>query len=261
MILNEDFDTLVFDDEDYGESGEVEPGVPFDDGGETYYWKECVAGPIHIDFDNWAAWSAISEDDEIVYFVVDEDTGFIDWGPEDSEEAIIQFLYGKLDDEELDEDIDDKEKKYSISGKDTSAQDFYKTVSNDNLSDDEINKIENGEEVKRGGKSYSIKNEDLEVADITEESVPPMPEGTDSTISNMLIELINGEWNTIADYNDFVNACKQSGNTDLVSIIEDITNEEANHVGMLQTALKTLSPNTETIEDGQEEAEKDLQDS
>lgn len=165
------------------------------------------------------------------------------------------------DGEELDEDIDDKEKKYSISGKDTSAQDFYKTVSNDNLSDDEINKIENGEEVKRGGKSYSIKNEDLEVADITEESVPPMPEGTDSTISNMLIELINGEWNTIADYNNFVNACKQSGNTDLVSIIEDITNEEANHVGMLQTALKTLSPNTETIEDGQEEAEKDLQDS
>lgn len=165
------------------------------------------------------------------------------------------------DDEELDEDIDDKEKKYSISGKDISAQDFYKTVSNDNLSDDEINKIENGEEVKRGGKSYSIKNEDLEVADITEESVPPMPEGTDSTISNMLIELINGEWNTIADYNNFVNACKQSGNTDLVSIIEDITNEEANHVGMLQTALKTLSPNTETIEDGQEEAEKDLQDS
>lgn len=165
------------------------------------------------------------------------------------------------DDEDLDEDIDNKEKKYSISGKDTSAQDFYKTVSNDNLSDDEINKIENGEEVKRGGKSYSIKNEDLEVADITEESVPPMPEGTDSTISNMLIELINGEWNTIADYNNFVNACKQSGNTDLVSIIEDITNEEANHVGMLQTALKTLSPNTETIEDGQEEAEKDLQDS
>lgn len=165
------------------------------------------------------------------------------------------------DDEDLDEDIDDKEKKYSISGKDISAQDFYKTVSNDNLSDDEINKIENGEEVKRGGKSYSIKNEDLEVADITEESVPPMPEGTDSTISNMLIELINGEWNTIADYNNFVNACKQSGNTDLVSIIEDITNEEANHVGMLQTALKTLSPNTETIEDGQEEAEKDLQDS
>lgn len=165
------------------------------------------------------------------------------------------------DDKELDEDIDDKEKKYSISGKDTSAQDFYKTVSNDNLSDDEINKIENGEEVKRGGKSYSIKNEDLEVVDITEESVPPMPEGTDSTISNMLIELINGEWNTIADYNNFVNACKQSGNTDLVSIIEDITNEEANHVGMLQTALKTLSPNTETIEDGQEEAEKDLQDS
>ena len=165
------------------------------------------------------------------------------------------------DDEDLDEDIDDKEKKYSISGKDTSAQDFYKAVSNDNLSDDEINKIENGEEVKRGGKSYSIKNEDLEVADITEESVPPMPEGTDSTISNMLIELINGEWNTIADYNNFVNACKQSGNTDLVSIIEDITNEEANHVGMLQTALKTLSPNTETIEDGQEEAEKDLQDS
>lgn len=164
------------------------------------------------------------------------------------------------DDEELDEDVDDKEKKYSISGKDTSAQDFYKTVSNDNLSDEEINKIENGEEVKRGGKSYSIKNEDLEVVDVTEESVPPMPEGTDSTISNMLIELINGEWNTIADYNNFVNACKQSGNTDLISIIEDIANEEANHVGMLQTALKTLSPNTETIEDGQEEAQKDLQD-
>ena len=135
MILNEDFDTLDFDDEDYGESGEVEPGVPFDDGGETYYWKECIAGPIHIDFDNWAAWSAISEDDEIVYFVVDEDTGFIDLGPEESEEAIIQFLYGKLDDEELDESREpDKEDTVNLIDKyksNFSNIDFYTTEKND----------------------------------------------------------------------------------------------------------------------------------
>ena len=40
----------------------------------------------------------------IVYFVVEEDTGFIDWGPEDNEIAAKDFLNGKKEDWENDMD-------------------------------------------------------------------------------------------------------------------------------------------------------------
>lgn len=113
-----------FDDNDFDEDG-VEEGNRFFADGKDYTWDERIAGPIHIDFDNWAVWSAVESvnildyatekpdggydidkdafmkaymDAPVVYFVVDEDTGFIDWGPCDTDIEAKDFLNGKQDD-------------------------------------------------------------------------------------------------------------------------------------------------------------------
>lgn len=85
----------------------------------------------------------------------------------------------------------------------------------------------------------------------------PIP-GPDTGISNMLINAINGEWDTIALYNDLITNLSAQGMNDIVEIITDINNEENIHVGQLQKALEKLSPNASSIKDGEEEASKDL---
>ena len=126
-LVNEDIDTEDFDD-DYSEDG-VEEGNRFFADGKDYTWEEKIAGPIHLDFDNWAVWSAresvnifdyatekpgggykVDKDAfmkaymaaPVVYFVVDEDTGFIDWGPCDTDIEAKDFLNSKQDDWEDD---------------------------------------------------------------------------------------------------------------------------------------------------------------
>lgn len=123
-------DEVDFDDyNDYGY--EVEEGSNFFEDGNEWTWEERIAGPVHLDFDNWAVWSAreavdirdfiIGENDHggwdideeafitakksapIVYFVVDEDTGFIDWGPVENEVEAKDFLNSKVEDWENDE--------------------------------------------------------------------------------------------------------------------------------------------------------------
>lgn len=116
-----------FDDDDSVEEGNV-----FIEGGVEYAWIQREAGPIYLDFDKWSVWSAreyvdprdfmtIHDDGKgydfdgdafkekamaapITYFVVEEDTGFIDWGPEDNEIAAKDFLNGKKEDWENDMD-------------------------------------------------------------------------------------------------------------------------------------------------------------
>ena len=110
--------------------GEVEEGDTFIEDGREWSWIERIAGPIHLDFDNWAVWSArdwdyiqekikpillnkeeltvetltkIYDEAEVAYFVVDEDTGFIDWGPVESQTEAQDFLNGKVEDWENDE--------------------------------------------------------------------------------------------------------------------------------------------------------------
>ena len=96
------------------------------------------------------------------------------------------------------------------------------------------------------------------IADIKETDITPKgPEvGVDTGIADMLLDLINGENDTIKDYNIF--KANLESHPEFISAIEDITNEENNHVGMLQTLLKQISPNVETIKQGEAEAEKDL---
>lgn len=103
-------------------------------------------------------------------------------------------------------------------------------------------------------------NEDL-FDDVQSSGEPKgMPQdGQDITISNMLIDNINGEWDTIRQYNDLISALQQAGKDEqMCDVIRDIVNEENTHIGQLQQMLETLSPNTASIADGQKEGQEQL---
>ena len=115
-----DVDSDSYNDEDeYDDfSNEVRQGVKFDAEGEDYVWFKSESDVYHMDFDNWQVWSAIhrlydtygtdDEHDELAYFVVDIDTGFIDWGPVETKSEAVEFLESKYDDY-LYEDEDNEE--------------------------------------------------------------------------------------------------------------------------------------------------------
>lgn len=100
---------------DFDDSG-VHADDSFIEDGNEYTFIERVGGVVHLDFDNWAVWSARNEDTgEINFFIVDEDTGFIDWGPVDTEQEATEFLQSKISDwENNDDNIDDIEPEFSI---------------------------------------------------------------------------------------------------------------------------------------------------
>ena len=83
----------------------------------------------------------------------------------------------------------------------------------------------------------------------------PAP-GIDAGITDLLLSLINDENSTIQSYNSF--KASITGHDDFIPVIEDIIAEEYNHVGMLQKLLNKISPNSETIKQGEEEADNIL---
>ena len=102
-----------------------------------------------------------------------------------------------------------------------------------------------------------------------EEEIKPSPE-TDAAmgIANTLNAMIRDEWEAIDGYNSSISTYRAmqedketAGSIDfdaLIKILEDIAQEEMNHVGMLQKAMETVSPNAEEIKGGEEEAEETL---
>ena len=78
-------------------------------------------------------------------------------------------------------------------------------------------------------------------------------------IANYLVDAINGEWDTIKLYNSIVEALKEANFTDIIPVIQDIVEEENVHVGQLQKALETISPDTAKIQSGEVEADGQLQ--
>lgn len=88
-------------------------------------------------------------------------------------------------------------------------------------------------------------------------NIPETPEvGVATGVSNLLIDLINDEWEAIQGYNNFLVNCDEY--PEMAVVIQDIANEENNHVGMLQELLSKISPNAETIKEGEKEAEEEL---
>lgn len=78
--------------------------------------------------------------------------------------------------------------------------------------------------------------------------------GPEAGLSALLIEAINGEWETINQYNSLAMNAREEGYHEIAAIIDELNTEENKHVGQLQQALKMLSPNANAIEQGEEEA-------
>jgi hypothetical protein len=79
-------------------------------------------------------------------------------------------------------------------------------------------------------------------------------EGPEAGLSNMLSTAIIDEWEAIKEYNDLAINARAHGYHSVAQVIDDINTEENIHVGQLQQALTTLSPNANVINQGQQEA-------
>lgn len=107
--------------------------------------------------------------------------------------------------------------------------------------------------------------------DVGAEEIPASPETGDAmTVANSLNALIQDEWQAIDGYNSTITTYRSMKDDEyapkdktidyeaIIKILEDIAQEEMNHVGMLQKAMQTVSPNVEEIKGGEEEAEEVL---
>lgn len=97
-------------------------------------------------------------------------------------------------------------------------------------------------------------NEDVEnpVAvkeDAVEESERVPQTENEVGLSNMIIQEINGEWETIQHYNDLIALMRAHGYDDMVDVISDIVAEENTHIGQLQKCLQVISPNVSKIDE------------
>lgn len=82
----------------------------------------------------------------------------------------------------------------------------------------------------------------------------------DTGLANMLIHAINGEWETISEYNDILTVIRNNNQLDMIPVVEDILSEENKHVGQLQKILETISGNVADISEGEQEASKQMSD-
>ena len=104
------------------------------------------------------------------------------------------------------------------------------------------------------------------------EEIPASPETMDAmSVANTLNILIQDEWQAIDGYNSTISTYrsmmkdnypekdKSIDYTAIIKILQDIAQEEMNHIGMLQKAMGTISPNVSEIKGGEEEAEETLE--
>lgn len=126
--------------------GEVEPGMTFFADGYDWKWIRRIGDVVHLDFDNWAVWMAFRPEDEnnpegpnvVQFFIVDEDTGFIDWGPVDTMQEAQEFLQSKVNDWEMDESLTEEANPADLKTKlETAAREFI--INNLGYDDDFVN--------------------------------------------------------------------------------------------------------------------------
>ncbi|MGM9544253.1 MAG: hypothetical protein ACI3T9_04655 [Romboutsia timonensis] len=98
--------------------------------------------------------------------------------------------------------------------------------------------------------------EDFEVEEIASETPSTSNEFGAASILNSLIQ---DEWQAIQGYNDAIATLSATDvDTDIINIFKDIAAEENIHIGQLQKALETISPNTSKIAEGEREGAEQL---
>lgn len=124
-----------------------------------------------------------------------------------------------------------------------------------------------GSGYKCDAKGYKTKEEAIEMAKSLEqgkatsleESIEETPEpGPEAGIASLVNKLIIDEWEAIQGYNDAIVAAETEGYSDIANVLRDIANEENLHVGQLEQCMQQLSPNTESINQGEVEADEQL---
>lgn len=75
-------------------------------------------------------------------------------------------------------------------------------------------------------------------------------------IAGLLSNLIQGEWQTINDYNVAIKNARAEGLDDVADIMANIVKDENTHVGNLETAMKLVTNEAQHIENGEKEAEE-----
>lgn len=108
---------------------------------------------------------------------------------------------------------------------------------------------------KKSTESVKESFEDEHLGTSTEETPEPGPE---AGIASLVNKLIIDEWEAIQGYNDAIVAAETEGYSDIANVLRDIANEENLHVGQLEQVMQQLSPNAESINQGEVEADEQL---
>lgn len=99
------------------------------------------------------------------------------------------------------------------------------------------------------------------ISDHDEVTTPGPATGADTGVASMLMDAIKDEWSTIDKYNSILQTIRSMPEVDKTpyeAVLSHINEEELAHVGQLQELLKRISPNTQEIAKGQQEAKSDL---
>lgn len=83
--------------------------------------------------------------------------------------------------------------------------------------------------------------------------------GPDFGIAGLLNKLIVDNWGMNDSYNELIANAESNNMSDIADLVKGIAAEVNNHIGKLQGALATISPNVENISVGEEEAIKELE--
>lgn len=87
-----------------------------------------------------------------------------------------------------------------------------------------------------------------------------MDNDRDFLLSNLINELVKDEWTAVNAYESAIATLTDTGNLDVIAILEDIRDEEYVHIGQLESCLSLLKGDpTEHIEDGSEEGFEQLE--
>jgi len=98
-------------------------------------------------------------------------------------------------------------------------------------------------------------------APAAQEMQEPVMEPTPEVLSasNLISQMIKGEWDAIDLYNSVVATLVQDGNNEIiVDAIRDIVKEEYVHVGQLEKVLQFINEQASKIKEGEQEAEADV---
>ena len=204
---------------------------------DTPYYK--VASKSVMDSDGfWTDYTMYYDEDEDMYFFIfgdndlyGPDPAYADWTCDSNDEAVEWYNnYTGFEDDDIDE---------SLKGRLTMPEPL---ALDEDLFDVEV--------------ALPDAVPQPELPEITTESEPstdiPAP-GPEFGISTLLNNLIQANWDLNSSYNDLVVNAGTNNLPEIAEIAKEIAAEINNHIGKLQAALGTISPNVENISAGEEE--------